>query len=570
MKNNFTMSTSHLVKGLRSFLLVSILGSSAVSFAQSEFGLPANSREDATKRAQYAKHFVNPDGMNTAILTAGSSLNYLNAGKWESIDNTVTNNTTGKNTQHAWANTTNQFQSFYPATATQGVITEFKEGIVTEGLNKKMLWLDENFNTLSTTTIANTAGTAERNRVAYANVASNIDLEYFQDNDGRKMNYVLRNAAALQNAPATASYLAFAENIILPADAVVSTTTNELGQIISIDVNVKGTHLLRYTLPKHLDSTGKYTESFYLINNNTIITVVEKSWLNSGLSFPVFIDPTVTVYPSAAGDYNTGSIDAQSNKHANTDINAGYREAYGSAAGATARRFFRAWASFDTTSIPNDATIDAVTFGCHIVVNNLYFPDEQQVKVNVIASGTVPNQLEGGALYNAINANTANSIFAINPLPANTVTPLSATLPFSAAAVQGVRSALATDMVSFGFVATGSYSPDFSEFVSLYGSAQPAQTTNGRVYLSVQYTNSMSIGENTKLIGLYPNPAQDQLNITTDATVTAIEVFSLLGQSVAKNVNSNQISVAGLASGMYAVQVTLDNGTVVNQKFMKN
>ena len=70
---------------------------------------------------------------------------------------------------------------------------------------------------------------------------------------------------------------------------------------------------------------------------------------------------------------------------------------------------------------------------------------------------------------------------------------------------------------------------------------------------------------------LYPNPANDVLNIQTqqDLPVNSIEIYNQLGQVVLAVTNSvNSIDVADLASGTYFVKVNTEKGSA-NSKFVK-
>jgi hypothetical protein len=70
---------------------------------------------------------------------------------------------------------------------------------------------------------------------------------------------------------------------------------------------------------------------------------------------------------------------------------------------------------------------------------------------------------------------------------------------------------------------------------------------------------------------LYPNPANDVLNIQTkqDLPINSIEVYNQLGQVVLAVTNSvNSIDVTDLASGTYFVKVNTEKGSA-NAKFVK-
>jgi hypothetical protein len=99
--------------------------------------------------------------------------------------------------------------------------------------------------------------------------------------------------------------------------------------------------------------------------------------------------------------------------------------------------------------------------------------------------------------------------------------------------------------------------------VSDWCTAITAQTTN--VGIEEYLLNSIS---------LFPNPANDVINVQctmNNVQVTALEVFDVYGKLInTVNVidNPTQINVSNLASGMYFVRVTTEEGTVT-KSFVK-
>jgi hypothetical protein len=80
-------------------------------------------------------------------------------------------------------------------------------------------------------------------------------------------------------------------------------------------------------------------------------------------------------------------------------------------------------------------------------------------------------------------------------------------------------------------------------------------------------TNDFKQGSN--MISLYPNPAQEVLNISSSNSITNIEVYDLLGKKVATNNNTKNVNVAALGKGAYIVKVVHENGSVVAKQFIK-
>ena len=72
-------------------------------------------------------------------------------------------------------------------------------------------------------------------------------------------------------------------------------------------------------------------------------------------------------------------------------------------------------------------------------------------------------------------------------------------------------------------------------------------------------------------IAVYPNPAHDVLNISLSQgqEITKTEIYSMTGQKV-KEVNSQNINVANLASGVYMIKAQTNDNHIFNSKFVKN
>jgi len=82
-------------------------------------------------------------------------------------------------------------------------------------------------------------------------------------------------------------------------------------------------------------------------------------------------------------------------------------------------------------------------------------------------------------------------------------------------------------------------------------------------------SNSLSINENVVSANVYPNPANDVLNIIiADEIISSVSVISMDGKEVA--VSSNGIvDVSELKSGMYIYRVTTTSGKLANGNFAK-
>ncbi len=80
-------------------------------------------------------------------------------------------------------------------------------------------------------------------------------------------------------------------------------------------------------------------------------------------------------------------------------------------------------------------------------------------------------------------------------------------------------------------------------------------------------TNNFELKSNT--ISLYPNPANEVLNISSINTIEKIEVYDVLGKMVLSNNKTSVINLQILERGIYLVKVNLENGSVAAKKFVK-
>jgi hypothetical protein len=81
-----------------------------------------------------------------------------------------------------------------------------------------------------------------------------------------------------------------------------------------------------------------------------------------------------------------------------------------------------------------------------------------------------------------------------------------------------------------------------------------------------------SVVENAMNVNVYPNPADDVLNISMDLNGASVSVISMDGKVVASQVMSGTtatVDVANLVSGVYFYEVTAENGLVIRNSFVK-
>ncbi len=76
------------------------------------------------------------------------------------------------------------------------------------------------------------------------------------------------------------------------------------------------------------------------------------------------------------------------------------------------------------------------------------------------------------------------------------------------------------------------------------------------------------VNENVISAKVYPNPANDVLNISINEEIESVSIVTLDGKVVATSTGST-VNVAELTSGMYIYEITTANGNVARDTFMK-
>ena len=74
---------------------------------------------------------------------------------------------------------------------------------------------------------------------------------------------------------------------------------------------------------------------------------------------------------------------------------------------------------------------------------------------------------------------------------------------------------------------------------------------------------------NTYSVNVFPNPAKDVINITSDYNIKSVTLVNYVGQTVftqAVSGNSYQINVSEYVTGMYFVRVETTDGSVITKR----
>lgn len=80
------------------------------------------------------------------------------------------------------------------------------------------------------------------------------------------------------------------------------------------------------------------------------------------------------------------------------------------------------------------------------------------------------------------------------------------------------------------------------------------------------------VEENTITASVYPNPANDVLNINLSSNATSVSIIGMDGKVIsteAINANTAAVNVSNLVAGVYFYEIVAENGTVVRNTFVK-
>ena len=101
------------------------------------------------------------------------------------------------------------------------------------------------------------------------------------------------------------------------------------------------------------------------------------------------------------------------------------------------------------------------------------------------------------------------------------------------------------------------------------GEAEYTFVVKGDRSLVANFVSTESIDEMTASFRLYPNPANDKLNIVTETEIEEVVVYDAFGrQQLAVSCQQSAISVSGLNAGVYFVMIKTSEG-VVTKRFVK-
>jgi len=85
------------------------------------------------------------------------------------------------------------------------------------------------------------------------------------------------------------------------------------------------------------------------------------------------------------------------------------------------------------------------------------------------------------------------------------------------------------------------------------------------------YDNLLAVADADfeRTIAVYPNPANDFVNVKSDLKIQSIELISMTGKLIRKNLNATRINLNGIPNGVYFLKVELENGRIQFEKIVK-
>jgi hypothetical protein len=82
--------------------------------------------------------------------------------------------------------------------------------------------------------------------------------------------------------------------------------------------------------------------------------------------------------------------------------------------------------------------------------------------------------------------------------------------------------------------------------------------------------NSNNLDELSSKIGVFPNPAMDEIHINSEQEITNIRIVDVSGKIVHETPQfSETINVSSFDNGSYIMELFLSNGFVVKKQFVK-
>ena len=286
------------------------------------------------KRTANSKHFKNANGSETAQI--GGLLHYQDQrGYFQDVDLSITKSS-GK---YGFSNESNNVKSFFPETSAQGTVKmKVSDAVELTWWKSPKLEFSLNGKTLNTYSMNKISGQTYGNSIMYNNVYPGISEEFETLHSGLENNTIINSMSAEMKALPATALLEFSQVVELGADwkiivngKAVSTAfdapqfaisipglaeTLSFSKIVVFDNSIsKDEALYLVNAPKGKLSAAElarlqqhvYQSNYSAVFVNGGLRITSKlpaSWLQkSGRSFPVTVDPTVTIGDITEGNF---------------------------------------------------------------------------------------------------------------------------------------------------------------------------------------------------------------------------------------------------------------------------
>lgn len=514
---------------------------------------PGLGEEIKSKRDLFSKHYAS-DQQIKAVINAKPIHFLTKTGELNDIDTNIQNTNDFLTPYGVYKN---GLITLFGKYANQAVVNRINEGEFTSFNQPTLIWEHESGQVTTVAPNSSTAFQFDKNRGSYLNIYPHINATFDILANERKLSYIIENADFLNQIPQDATYLIFSEIINLP----IEWSVKENGGTIDIyDSNNK--KLLQYKKPVIFDDAKKFTKiqaAFQHASVNgtslTVYTKVPTSWLkDSKRSFPLTIDPTISAYPDQS-EFKTGSVYSDGARVDNL-IGFGRDENYQNAAD-----YVRGFAYFNTTSIPDNATIlPNVNVNFNIYDGSPeYSPGNgNSLALTQIPSSITPNATNGSQVFTTIGLNGYQPVVTA---PLNTTGWKSHTLT-SNAIVTDIQSQLVDNKFILGFMPQGNFNESVYLIAEGYSNDNPP-------YIIINYQEAMSTSKFETNLRVYPNPFQDQITIDTKHNYKNVNLYNNLGQLVLSQTSENVIKTNAIPTGVYHLKITFDDNKEQTIKLLK-
>jgi hypothetical protein len=178
---------------------------------------------------------------------------------------------------------------------------------------------------------------------------------------------------------------------------------------------------------------------------------------------------------------------------------------------------------------------------------------------------------QGGAWNGTSNVNAQLTVNAIAMPTGNTTQYMCSTSPFTT--LNDLNVVAGGTLIWYDAAIGGNVLPGTTTMIAgttYYAANQQDGCESARLAVLVQEDCSLAIDPETEMIRMYPNPTADFLNLVSETGIKEVEVFNQLGQKVQVTLlTPEKLDVTQLAIGTYVIRLTLMNGNISTDIFIK-